>query len=118
MNRPLDGSLILVAEDEPVIALDIARAFQAAGAAVVVKRTLRGALVAAEDAALSAAILDHVFGDGDSTPLCQRLQERNVPFVNYSGYSDVDQPCDEGVLVRKPADPQVLVTAVESLLRT
>ena len=118
MDRPLAGRLILVVEDEPIIALDIAQAFEAAGAAVAIKRTLRAAIHAAEDAGLSAAVLDHALGDGDSTRLCQRLQERNIPFVNYTGYSDVDRPCDEGVLVCKPASPQVLVTTVESLLRT
>jgi DNA-binding response OmpR family regulator len=83
----LAGRLILVCEDEPLIAIDIADAFTKAGARVVTARSLREALVAADDGALSAAILDHVLQDGDSSELCDRLKERNIPFMLYSGFS-------------------------------
>ena len=57
------------AEDEPLIALDIAEAFKEAGAATVVTSTLHQALVLGEHDGLSAAVLDHVLSDGDSSPL-------------------------------------------------
>ena len=81
-------------------------------------RSLRDALVAVEDASLSAAVLDHALGDGDSSLLCERLKERNIPFIVHSGYSHLDGACGNGVQVGKPADPQVLVTTVEGLLRS
>ena len=80
-SASLAGRLILICEDEPLIALDIANAFTNEGARVKTARSLRDALVAVEDGALSAAILDHALSDGDSSHLRQRLTERNIPFV-------------------------------------
>lgn len=69
-------------------------------------RSLRDALIAVEDGTLSAAVLDHALGDGDSLQLCERLKERNVPFVLHSGYTEFDGACAEGVQVAKPATPK------------
>lgn len=45
MERPkLKGRTILIVEDEPLIAIDIAEAFQKAGAEVTTTTTLRQAL--------------------------------------------------------------------------
>ena len=69
MERPtLHGRSILVVEDEPVIALDIAQAFERVGAQVIVSTTLHDAMVLVEHDSLSAAVLDHVLQDGDSSP--------------------------------------------------
>jgi DNA-binding response OmpR family regulator len=118
MDNILTGRSILVVEDEPLIAIDIANAFTQVGARVLAVRSLRDALAAVEDDTLSAAILDHALGDGDSSQLCTRLKERNIPFVLHSGYSQLDGACGDGVQVGKPASPQVLVSAVEELLST
>ena len=115
-SASLAGRLILICEDEPLIALDIANAFTEVGARVVRVRSQRDALIAVEDAALSAAILDHALSDGDSSQLCERLKERNIPFVLHSGYAKIDGVCGQGVVVGKPAAPQLLVTTVEALL--
>jgi DNA-binding response OmpR family regulator len=115
-SASLAGRLILLVEDEPLIALDIANAFTEAGARVVTVRSRRDALTAVEDGGLSAAVLDHVLGDGDSSQLCERLTERNIPYVIHSGYSQLDGACSDGVQVGKPADPQLLVTTVLGLL--
>jgi len=117
-TNSLTGRLILICEDEPLIAIHIVNGFEAAGARVVMVRSLRDALVAVEDPSLSAAVLDHALGDGDSSLLCERLKERNVPFIVHSGYSQLNGACGNGVQVGKPADPQVLVTTVEELLRS
>jgi DNA-binding response OmpR family regulator len=53
------GRLILVCEDEPLIAIDIADAFTKAGARVVIAPSQQDALVAVEEGSLAAAILDH-----------------------------------------------------------
>jgi DNA-binding response OmpR family regulator len=118
MDRPLAGRSILIVEDEPIIALAIQGEFEAAGARVVLKRTLQTALVAVEGDAPSAAVLDHALGDGDSSQLCERLKERDIPFVIHSGYSKLDGACKDGVLMPKPAHPEVLVTTVAGLLRS
>ena len=116
MERPLTGRVILVIEDEPLIAIDVAQAFEDAGATVVVTRTLAAALVAVDDNAISAAIVDHALGDGDSSEICQRLNERSVPFVTYSGFAHLDGACADATHVNKPASPSVLVATVTGLL--
>lgn len=116
MERPLAGRVILVIEDEPLIALDIQQAFEEAGAATLSARTLADALNAVEEPTLSAAIVDHVLGDDDSSELCQRLEERNIPFVTYSGIANVNGPCGMAKHIDKPASPSILVTTVKALL--
>ena len=44
MAASLQGCIVLVVEDEPLIALDIAQSFKNAGAEVVISRTLEDAI--------------------------------------------------------------------------
>ena len=113
MEASLTGRLILVVEDELLIALDIKQAFEDEGARVLMTSTRKDALRGVEDPELSAAILDHALGDGDSLRVCERMNERNIPYVTYSGY---DQSRREGVHVQKPASMSVLVATVRTLL--
>ena len=116
-SASLAGCSILVCEDEPLIALSIADAFTGAGARVVTARSFASALIAVENEVPSAVILDHTLSDGESSQFCKRLKQRNIPYVVHSGYSNLDGACSEAVLVPKPANPDVLVTAVLGLLR-
>jgi DNA-binding response OmpR family regulator len=115
MDASLAERLILIAEDEPLIALDITQGFEDEGATVIAAATLTEALRVVEDPALSAAILDHALSDGDSTTVCERMTERNIPFITYSGY-DLGATRRGGVHVRKPASISVLVATVKGLL--
>ena len=112
----LNGRSILVVEDEPLIALDIAVAFEESGAQVTTTGKLEHAIILVEHDGLSAAILDHALGDGDSATLCKRLKERGIPFVNYTGMPDLG-PCHDGPTIPKPADPYSLVAKVADLLK-
>ena len=112
----LVGRSILIVEDEPLIAMDIADAFTRAGARVVQVQSLKAALVAAEDTTLSAAIIEHVLSDGDSTGLCARLSERKILCVVYIGYPKLEKPLADALHAPKPTDPQLLVTMVSALL--
>ncbi len=116
MEASLTGRLILIAEDEPLIAFEIMQGFEEEGARVIMARTLAEGLRAVEDPALSAAILDHALTDGDTSEICARMKKRNIPFVTYSGYDDLVGVCREGVHVNKPARMSVLVATVKSLL--
>src|SRR5262249_44145341 len=80
----LRGKLVLLVEDEPIIAIDIADAFACASAVVTITARLRKRSVAERDG-LSAAVVDHVLTDGDSSALCSRLNERAVPYLINSG---------------------------------
>jgi DNA-binding response OmpR family regulator len=117
MDRPLAGRSVLVVEDDPIIVLDILQGLEAAGASVSRARSVSDALGKVECPNLSAAVLDHGLSDGDASQICARLDERNIPFVIYSGYSHIEGPCSEGEHLRKPVRPQVLVAVVVDLLR-
>jgi hypothetical protein len=53
---------------------------------------------------------------GTADDLCHQLSERKIPFVIYSGYTNVEGECSKWDIVRKPADPRELVTRVLSVL--
>lgn len=115
MKNWLTGRLILIVEDEPLIACEIMQGFEDAGAKVIMARTLTDALRAVEDPDLSAAILDHGLGDGDSLTVCERMKQRDIPFVTFSGY-DLDEDGRGGVHVKKPASMSLLVATMKGLL--
>ena len=118
MQRPsLEGRSILIVEDEPLIVMDITQAFEATGAALTTTNTLKHALILVEHDGLSGAILDHALGDGNSSLLCQRLKERGIPFMIYSGYATVEGACKGALHISKPAAEGVLVAAMEGLIR-
>jgi CheY-like chemotaxis protein len=117
MAGSLAGSLILVVEDEPLVALDVSDCFQQAGATTIISRTLEDALVKAELPDLTAAVIDHALHDGLTTSdVCAKLKERNVPFVIYSGYSKLEGECAIGMLVHKPTTPAILLAAMKGVL--
>ncbi len=110
-------AVVLVVEDEPLIALDIAQIFRKAGADVVISRTLEDAIKKADLANLTATVIDHALHDGVTTSdVCAKLKERNVPFIVYSGYNKLDGACASGELVHKPASPHMLVTTLQAVL--
>ena len=113
----LRGRSILVVEDEPLIAMDISLAFEQVGALVTTTHTLKHALVMVENDGLHAAILDHALGDQDSTILCERLTQRGIPYLIYSGFRKLKGACHAGAHVSKPATGAVLVATMEALLR-
>ena len=81
----LAGRCILVVEDEPLIALDIAARLEVAGARVVSASHLEKALGLAECPELAAGVLDFDLGKTDSRPVCWKLVDRQIPFVFHSG---------------------------------
>jgi DNA-binding response OmpR family regulator len=54
------------------------------GALVIRARTVNEALTAVEDHRLSAAVLDCGLSAGDTSAICERMSERNIPFISYS----------------------------------
>jgi DNA-binding response OmpR family regulator len=87
-----------------------------AGASVLNATTLQEGLRLAEHPQLSAAILDLALGKHDCVPLCIRLTDRRIPFLIYSGYSEVPAACCSGVIVPKPATPDTLLGALAQML--
>ena len=116
-SASLDSCSILVCEDEPLIALDVANAFTNAGARVVTVRSLAQAFMVVEDDAPSVVILDHALRTGESSQLCERLKEQNIPYVFHRGYPNSGGASDYELSVSERAAAGLLVTVVEGLLR-
>ena len=76
------GQTVLIVEDEPLIAHNIAQIFARVGAPVVVARSWHEALKAVATNTFSAAILDGMTGDAE---LHQRLAKAGVPYMVYAG---------------------------------
>jgi DNA-binding response OmpR family regulator len=113
----LEGHSILIVEDELLVAMDIVDAFESVGAVTAMATTLQQALILVEGEDLKAAVVDHILGPEDSSPLCARLNERALPFLIYTGLGKVTGSCAVGLKVMKPESPAVLVSMVEALLR-
>jgi DNA-binding response OmpR family regulator len=73
-------------------------------------------MVLVEHDGLAVAILDHALNDGDSTSLYARLKERDIPFVIYSGFDQINCIAAGAPVVQKPAKADVLIATVEALL--
>ena len=117
MESPLQGLSILVVEDEPLIAMDIAETFRDAGAEITITNTKRHALILAEHDGLSSAILDHALKDGDSSALYEMLNKRGIPFMIYSGYEKRPDPaCKDAPYLSKPATRMDLVAMMKTLM--
>jgi DNA-binding response OmpR family regulator len=116
MVLDLSGRSILIVEDEPLIAMDIEQALETAGATVFIAATFDQALRLTEQSGLSAAILDLVLGASDGGTLCALLRERAIPFVIYSGRTDIPVGCEPAAFVSKPAHPDALLQAIASVL--
>lgn len=115
--QTLAGQRILIVEDEPLVALDIADVFKSAGAEVIIARTLGDAMHQAETQDLTAAVIDHALHDGRTTSdVCAKLKERDIPFIVYSGFSRLDGACADGELVHKPASPAMLLATLQGVL--
>ena len=64
-----------------------------ARASVCTAATLQEALRLAEEPGLALAIIDLALGRETTLSVCNRLAERSLPFVIYSGYSEIPPEC-------------------------
>jgi DNA-binding response OmpR family regulator len=112
----LDNHLILLVEDEPFIQMDIQQGLEEAGARVCAAETIQQALALLDIEPITASILDFKLGGGTADDLCHQLTARKIPFVIYSGYTNVEGECSRWDIVQKPADTGELVTRVLRVL--
>ena len=117
-HAPLTGRLILLVEDEAVIALDVARALRAAGASVVAAGYVESGLYSTEHPYLSAAVIDLHLGGEDGTAVCRRLRQLGVPFVVYSGYpaAEIAKEWPDVPIIPKPSRTHEIVIALVRLI--
>jgi len=114
-ERPLDGKLILVVEDDYFQADDARRALEAAGAKVLgpFADEIEG-IGALHNGSPHCAVLDINLGRGPSLEIARNAAVRGVPVVFMTGY-DEKQITPEFMNVerlQKPVDARALVAAV------
>jgi AmiR/NasT family two-component response regulator len=86
ISTNLRNALVLVAEDEPFIALDLAMAIEDAGGRVVgPTATVAEGLTLIADIRLDGAILDVNLADRDVEPLASHLLDSGVAVVVQTG---------------------------------
>jgi len=115
----LRGERVLVVEDEPLIAMDVAQAIEEAGGQVVGPAdNLADAKQLAGGANITAAMLDIQLHQAVSADVAAILAGRNIPFVFYSGYndSDVSRAWPNVALVIKPVGSTSLVEALQEMI--
>jgi DNA-binding response OmpR family regulator len=118
-SRSLFGRSVLVVEDDPLVALDVRAAVSAAGASVVSAASCSEALRLAVSPGLSAAILDIDLGHGeDCSAVCERLSERGIPFVFFTGEvrPDILLKWPHAPILTKLAEKARIIEAVAALL--
>ena len=116
----LAGRRILVVEDEPLVALELATALEEAGCEVVgPAATLADALAlaGAHAARLDAGVLDANLHGHSSRPVAELLAGRGVKVIYVTGYSSLPAGVGEGVtLLSKPLRDGDLLAALDRVL--
>ena len=115
----LSGRHVLVVEDNYLIADDICRALQAAGAVVIGPTGhLADAIAIAGTAPIAAAVLDVALGESQVFRAAERLAERGIPFLFATGYQGWVLPAEYAAVPRieKPFAPEAVLHAVRELL--
>jgi CheY-like chemotaxis protein len=116
----ISRKLVLLVEDEPLIALDVEQYLRKAGARVITAGHLDAALAMAEHPDLSGAVIDLYLGAETATPIFQRLAHRNLPFVMHTGYATdaLAREWPSVPIIRKPSTPDEITDALAQCLLT
>ena len=116
----LTGSLVLVAEDQIFIAMDLALAVEDAGGEVAGPvASVENALALIEMRPITAAILDYNLTDGDITPVAILLLDANIPIIIQSGVGippELAMRFPDLVVYIKPYDAADLVSKLAVLI--
>jgi DNA-binding NtrC family response regulator len=120
-DLPLQGTQILVAEDDAILAFDMGITLQKAGAKILgPTMTLAHTLSVAQTALMSAAVLDVSLRDEEVFPAALELKGRGIGIVFYTGYAAVEQlrrEWPDAQVLTKPTPARILIEAVRRALR-
>ena len=118
-DKPLTGLRVLIVEDDPLIALDIADTISAAGAEIIgPAHTVSAALTQIGHQAPDVAILDWRLESETASPVAAELVNRAVPFLFHTSSRGHPEAAHPGVpIIDKPTRPEQLVLAVTTLTK-
>ncbi len=110
---------VLVVEDEPLIAFDVADHLREAGFEIVgPAASVAAALRLVDSQGCDLAVLDVNLGRETAAPIANALSVKSVPFVGLSGYSSDQLPegFRDAMMLTKPVDPKRLVLELRGLI--
>lgn len=106
--------LVLLAEDEAIIAIELEEGLREAGFAVAGPfATCAQAEAWLEDGQPEAAILDHELKDGPCDSLIADLSRRGVPIIVFTGHDAPPVPHSAATWVTKPIAFPILLTELQ-----
>jgi DNA-binding response OmpR family regulator len=107
---------ILVVEEQPLIALDLQRALEAAGAEVLVASNATDAIERIRQFEFGAAVVDWRPASEDHRVVARALKQRKVRFLFYATSPPEDVTTVRGApIFLKPAHPEEIVKALALL---
>ena len=112
---------VLVVEDEPLIAFDVADHLREAGFEVVGPvASVSAALKLLESEGCDLAVLDVNLGRETASPVADALRAKSLPFVALSGYSSEQVPeiFQQAPMLTKPVEPKKLVHVLRGCLES
>jgi len=115
-NASRPGKRILIVEDEPLLAMEVAATLEETGYVAVGPASSVGqALALLDHVGCDCAILDINLGTETAEPVAHRLLKQGVPFLTISGYSDDQRPqvFKRGPFLSKPLRPALVVAEIE-----
>lgn len=118
-GNPLAGRSVLVIEDEPYLAEELADYLTALGMVVVGPfPSTQRALIGIEGRRLDCAVLDINLNGETSYSIAELLADREVPFLFMSGYSRDILPArfSSQPMVKKPMYPGELRAVMTTML--
>ena len=112
-RTPLDGLIVLLVENDPIIALDVFQTLTDAGAAVIGPAyTVAAAIDFIDRRDFDVAVLDFRLETQTATPIAERLFRQRRPFLFHTSSREAADAHPGVVLVDKPSRPEQLVAVV------
>jgi CheY-like chemotaxis protein len=117
LSSTLANERFLLAEDDPLISMDLQQVLEDEGAMVFPASSVTQALRLVQTPALSAAVIGIKLRTENAEPVCDALSERQVPFIFYTACPDrLSNRWSAAPLVSKPAPDSVIIGALKYVL--
>ncbi|WP_157888355.1 hypothetical protein [Neptunicoccus sediminis] len=113
----LENLILLIVEDEFLIALDLQEIFLDAGITdIKIAASTNEALGILSRDSVTVAILDINLGSESSLEIALKLDQMKIPFLYHSGEAGyLDKEWPSAPVISKPALPGALISAVSEL---
>lgn len=114
-------AVLLLAEDDAVVALDLAQELEAAGLAISgIAHSVKEAMRLIERQTADIALLNVSLRDGDSYPVARRLRALGIPFVFLTSFSrdEIHPEFRDAPHLPKPQAPAAIAAFVAEMIRT